>query len=90
MKRVSPTPGGTEFDSMPAGRIRLQGRIIPVELVQMCLVVIKAAHKLTFNNPGDLPRRIATRRNLVAAALLLDVLDLLRAAHATFKIRVLL
>jgi hypothetical protein len=62
---------------------------LPQELLQKCMSVVEAVHRQAIS-PSGLPKKMATRRNAVAATLLPEAATVVRAAASTFKIRVLL
>lgn len=62
---------------------------LPRELLQKCMSVVEAVHRQAISSSG-LPKKIATRRNAVATALLPEAMVVLRAATSTFKIRAFL
>ena len=67
---------------------RIQESSLPVDLVRLCLFHAKKTHEML--SPGVLPRLIATKRNAVATAMLPEASVAVRAALASFKIRIFL
>lgn len=61
---------------------------MPVELVQKCCAAIKLTRQT--NRSGNLPQKIATRRNALATVMLPEAFAILRATTSGFRLRILL